>query len=35
MTFKVTVGTKTMKFKISYAGTDGDGTKNVVITRIS
>jgi uncharacterized repeat protein (TIGR03803 family) len=35
LTFKVTVGTKTMKFKISYAGTDADGKKNVTITRIS
>jgi uncharacterized repeat protein (TIGR03803 family) len=35
LTFKVTVGTKTMKFKISYAGTDADGKKNVVITRVS
>ena len=34
-TFKVQVGTKTMKFKISYAGTDADGKKNVTITRIS
>ena len=35
LTFKVKVGTKTMKFKISYAGTDADGKKNVIITRIS
>jgi hypothetical protein len=34
-TFKVKVGTKTMKFKITYAGKDADGKKNVVITRIS
>jgi serine/threonine protein kinase len=34
-TFKVTVGTKTMKFKISYSGKDADGKKNVVIARIS
>jgi hypothetical protein len=35
LTFNVKVGTKTLKFKISYAGTDADGKKNVVITRIS
>jgi uncharacterized repeat protein (TIGR03803 family) len=35
LTFKVKVGTKTMKFKISYAGKDADGKKNVTITRIS
>jgi hypothetical protein len=34
-TFKVKVGNKRMTFKISYAGTDADGKKNVVITRVS
>jgi hypothetical protein len=27
------VGAKTMTFQISYVGTDGDGSNNVVITR--
>jgi hypothetical protein len=35
LTFTVKVGTRTMKFQISYAGTDQDGSHNVVITRIS
>jgi hypothetical protein len=35
LTFKVKVGTKTMTFKITYAGTDADGKKNVIITRTS
>jgi uncharacterized repeat protein (TIGR03803 family) len=34
-TFTVKKGTTTMTFKISYVGSDGDGSKNVVITRIS
>jgi uncharacterized repeat protein (TIGR03803 family) len=32
-TFKVKVGSKTMTFQITYAGTDTDGGNNVVITR--
>jgi hypothetical protein len=32
---KVKKGTKTMKFQITYAGTDADGNQNVIITRIS
>jgi hypothetical protein len=34
-TFKVKAGAKTMKFQITYAGTDADGNQNVIITRIS
>jgi hypothetical protein len=34
-TFKVKKGSTTMTFKISYKGSDGDGSHNVVITRIS
>jgi uncharacterized repeat protein (TIGR03803 family) len=34
-TFKVTAGTTTMKFKITYGGKDADGKKNVVIRRTS
>jgi hypothetical protein len=34
-TFDVTVGTTVMKFKITYAGKDADGKRNVVITRTS
>jgi hypothetical protein len=34
-TFTVKKGTSTMTFQISYVGTDGDGSHNVVITRIS
>jgi hypothetical protein len=32
-TFTVTVGTTTMTFQVTYAGKDGDGKHNVVITR--
>jgi hypothetical protein len=34
-TFTVTVGTTTMKFRITYAGKDKGGSHNVIITRIS
>jgi hypothetical protein len=34
-TFKAKVGTKTMTFQITYAGTDDDGNQNVLITRIA
>jgi hypothetical protein len=34
-TFTVKKGTTTMTFQISYVGWDGDGSHNVVITRIS
>jgi hypothetical protein len=34
-TLKVKKGAKTMKFKITYAGTDADGSQNVVLTRIA
>jgi uncharacterized repeat protein (TIGR03803 family) len=34
-TFKVTAGTKKLRFQITYAGTDADGDQNVLITRIS
>jgi uncharacterized repeat protein (TIGR03803 family) len=33
-TFTVKKGTTTMVFRISYVGSDGDGSKNVVLTRI-
>jgi uncharacterized repeat protein (TIGR03803 family) len=32
-TFTVKKGSKTMTFQISYAGTDGDGSQNVILTR--
>jgi hypothetical protein len=34
-TFTIRKGGTTMTFQISYAGSDGDGSNNVVITRIS
>jgi uncharacterized repeat protein (TIGR03803 family) len=34
-TFTVRVGTTTMTFQITYAGTDDDGSQNVILTRIS
>jgi uncharacterized repeat protein (TIGR03803 family) len=34
-TINVTVGTITMVYKITYAGTDQDGRHNVIITRVS
>jgi hypothetical protein len=32
-TFTVTIGTTKMTFAVSYSGSDGDGSHNVVITR--
>jgi uncharacterized repeat protein (TIGR03803 family) len=34
-TFTVTAGGTTMTFQITYAGTDADGSRNVIITRTS
>jgi hypothetical protein len=34
-TFTIKVGGTSMTFQISYVGSDGDGTHNVVLTRIA
>jgi uncharacterized repeat protein (TIGR03803 family) len=34
-TFKVKVGARRLTFQVTYAGTDADGSQNVILTRVS